>query len=647
MEDDPTADLDDLFSDLSFEPESIKILLIALPETYVDLSQKMNSDSSYEIEHVEKIDEAIPLLLQTSYPMVILDHAIPSFDIIAVSNIVRNNNKLARIIIVTQTISTSEFSNIYNNGSINAVLLQPFDELEIVKVLAQQDAIYSIELGVTEFINEPPKLSKASFLALDPSLSFGDEDLPLNFVGLMIVSHTVPRYTKWFEETLSQDEYLLAGYLSSIAALGDDLFQNKESLKEINFGGISVIFRFHDALQFSFLVRNLTRHNYQTAETRISGLLGTILTSYGEVLGNQDGFLTDEQYDSLDVIVNAFDAEDEVAAEAFRRQKEEEAKKYTKDLIVLVFGRELSELNVLRDSLNQLKATSSESDASEILRNYTIRTTTDEDEAIEIVQGGQVGAILLDSHLEASRSLLDFADFSREMDPSLLVIALDRNENITQTLVTGVNSDFFDYISKFDASPTEINKWVIAALETSSNLKLAKEGDGSSSGLAAAKIKLRDDLEAYDADVKPELLGILITKSLSETGALDRVYDKFWESTVFDKDMLSGLVASLKSVGGEMFTESENIDGLELGGAIIYVRDQIDHLFIYFVKDVTPNTSVIVSKEVSEVTSIFADIINEAADVIPIDQLKPFFDKIANKSHYSFTELFSEGQTTD
>ena len=89
----------------------------------------------------------------------------------------------------------------------------------------------------------------------------------------MIVSQTVPRYTRWWEKTLSQDEYLLAGYLSSITALGDDLFQNEESLKEINFGGISVIFRFHETLQISFLVRNLTRHNYEKAEERITELV--------------------------------------------------------------------------------------------------------------------------------------------------------------------------------------------------------------------------------------------------------------------------------------------------------------------------------------------------------------------------------------
>ncbi|MHA2033333.1 MAG: hypothetical protein ACW99Q_28515, partial [Candidatus Kariarchaeaceae archaeon] len=121
-----------------------------------------------------------------------------------------------------------------------------------------------------------------------------------------------------------------------------------------------------------------------------------------------------------------------------------------------------------------------------------------------------------------------------------------------------------------------------------------------------------------------------------------QIYDRFWEEVEFDKEMVSGLIESLKNVGGEMFTEEEKIDGLELGGTTIFVREQLDYLFIYFVKNVSPNTSVVIAKEVDTVTKLFADVIDESSGIIPVEELHPFFDKIAVKAHYSFTEILSE-----
>ncbi|MCE7736010.1 MAG: hypothetical protein GPJ54_14100 [Candidatus Heimdallarchaeota archaeon] len=624
--------IDSLFEIDEFQQEVQYFLIIGRYAAYKELIEYFPQDLGYELIHAGGPKDASLYLMEKEILIVFIDVQDERINPITISNSLRQTNPHVRIVIISPRIISKHLADIYNLGLITGFLETPYSSKSLMKIISEQEARYSIDKMVTSFVQEPPKLSKASFLLLDPSLTF-EEGAPVNFVGLMIVSHTVPKFTQWFEETLSQDEYLLAGYLSSITALGNDLFNNQQALKEINFGGISVIFRFHESIQFSFLVKNLTKHNFEKAEDRISMLVDQIIEKYGDTLNT--GFLTDEDEAELVKLSVDFDLEDE---EGIELTEEVESIFSMPESLVLLYGNNEFQQQYLIKELEKLNSEDTEYDTMNL--SFNLISTTNEEEAVEIIRNKNCDVVLIDTNLTRGRSPDDFADFTKEMKPLISVIILESHEYASETLVSAINNDTIEFVMPSDDTPSEIMNYVLKGIIRSRTLAdkstITDELENSRDSFTIAKMKLRDNLDSFDQEEQPILHGLIITFEMRQ------IYDRFWEDVKFDKEMISGLVESLKNVGGEMFTEKEQIDGLELGGTSIFVREQLDYLFIYFVKNVSPNTSVVIAKEVDTITGLFGEVIAESSGIIPIEELTPFFDKIAIKAHYSFTEILSE-----
>ncbi|MHA2253282.1 MAG: hypothetical protein ACXAD7_23170, partial [Candidatus Kariarchaeaceae archaeon] len=159
--------------------------------------------------------------------------------------------------------------------------------------------------------------------------------------------------------------------------------------------------------------------------------------------------------------------------------------------------------------------------------------------------------------------------------------------------------------------------------------------EGTADQITVARTMLRQDEEAYKEESKPELHGILVTKHV------ESIYEKFWEhqgkKIHFEQEMLAGLVASLESIGEEMFSETESIGGLEIGGADVLVQHRGDYNFSFFVKNVDPNTSVIIDKEISNCSTDLSETLEQFKDH-PL--LNSKLDPIAEAIFLKFKELF-------
>ncbi|MDH5401722.1 MAG: hypothetical protein OEY49_04450 [Candidatus Heimdallarchaeota archaeon] len=628
MAEDSFDDLDSLLEIDSFNVDSIPVLIIGREHLYLEISKSIPESFGYRFTHADSVNKGLDFLIQHTYALLILDAHIQGFDVIKISINIKKTQPLTRQLLLTEDTNIDFLSNIFNNGSVDAILTWPVDQNELISNFGEQEAKYSINKMVTEFVKEPPRLSKAGILLLDPSI-IGDKDTPVNFVGIIIVHNTVPVYIKWFEETLAQDDILVAGYLSSITAIGDELFHADESLKEINFGGVSVIFRFHEEFQFCFLVKNLNQSNVSSAEDRIEVLLEEILSNYSSQLANDT--LTIEEEDKLENILDAFDRDDQLLFENYQKSKKETKETEEIPENILIFSSDLAIPELYGPELESINKES---------QNFQVYISSIEDESIKFINSNRIGVLILDYQIRASRTPLDFADFSKEMDPAIQIFMISNENKINDHIIKGLNSDVIDKIFSIKTSAQEI------AIHTSEGLNKAaifrsqsksKGEDDSLDNLAVAKMKLRKNLDDYQEEVKPELAGIIISENMN------LIYDKFWESenTVeIDKNMITGMITSLKDIGGEMFTSSEQIDGLELGGIDVFVRERQNYVFIYFVNKIKENTSVIVSKEVEEITDAYYSVLIEA-EGIPYEHLRPIFDRFSEETHKKFTSLLN------
>ncbi|MFV2015858.1 MAG: hypothetical protein ACC656_10540, partial [Candidatus Heimdallarchaeota archaeon] len=255
------------------------------------------------------------------------------------------------------------------------------------------------------------------------------------------------------------------------------------------------------------------------------------------------------------------------------------------------------------------------------------------------------GVVLLDSKLPGDREdTLFFAEHAKEISPYIQVIFRARDRRASSPLIRTLNSGFINFLVPYKLSRKQTLNWTITALGKATEIEeQSKSGEGIDKALdqaAIARTMIRSNLEQYDADNVPELHGIFIFKEVTP------IFQRFWEfeesKIEFDQELMAGLVSSLDSVGNEMFTESESIGGLELGGAKIMVRHSEDIKVAFFVKHLDPNTSVVVEKEVSKVAFQIFKIIAEENRQFDSYKIKARFDTLCNNMYSEFTERFSK-----
>ncbi|MHA2097778.1 MAG: hypothetical protein ACW99A_03750, partial [Candidatus Kariarchaeaceae archaeon] len=500
----PFDNLEDIpFDDSTFGIN--RILLIGRRRLGLRLRTLLSYQEGYDLFCTPKIDEAINYMLQFTFPIIMLDIEDPDLDVISISNTLKQVQNIVRIILVTQTPNLSTIKEVVNNGNIDAILPISLSDNEFLKVIKEQEARYTIDHAMTAFVSKPPTLSKASFLLLDPTLSFGDENQPLNFVGVLISYKTVSRFTHFFETTIVQDELLLSSYLASINALGEELFKNQKTVKEISFGGISVIFRFYKSIQFSFLVRNLSRHNCEKAEERIDGLIDLVIPNFGNDL--MENYLSEEKENDLLMLLQDFDQFDEVEQVLFREVENYKAETFKVNQIVASFTSSWNLNEMIIQTLEQIKTEE---------MDYTLAIPENEDDLFWYLRGSNSGVIILDSK---SENVLYQAEYIKNASPAISIIYIHSDHLLSSTFTNGLNKDLFDYLlvqKNGDYDINELLRLCLRGLKTSRKMieKALKDQNSDSQIMnpIVAKTKLRLDVTSFDVEELPTLQGILITQ---------------------------------------------------------------------------------------------------------------------------------------
>ncbi|MHA2249590.1 MAG: HAD-IA family hydrolase [Candidatus Kariarchaeaceae archaeon] len=641
MSNDPIDGIVDIVLDHEIPIDITNILVIGEEDLGSELSRALKDSYSFAVHSSEKLEAITDLMLQMSFGIIAIDYKNTIMNVIELSQLVRKYNPLARILLLAPDLTYRELSDKVNRGNFNAILRFPITKEEILKIIFEQEAKYYISREMTNFISQPPTLSKASFLLLDPTLLFGSELIPLNFVGIVISFNTVPRFSYFFERTLTNDAIILAGYLSSLTAMGANLFEKRESLKEINFGGISVIFRFHGSLQISFLVRNLTEHNSKKAEDRIETLMNEIIPRFDEAF--QKYRMNQYEEDQLTRLLEEFDNVDNLELFEYNRVKAKEDRLSTANLTILL----LSDNPVKMQHLVQQLSTTPIYETS-----FKILSATDETTGIEIIKQKIPGMCIIDGSI-SSIDPLNFAEYAKEISPALQILLLHdhhptlNHEETMNKAISGFNKDKFDYITIFPSQTSMVQDLLELCWngfekhwEILDQSESKEDGVTKADSISVARTVLRKDIASYTEEEKPELTGIIISKNL------DILFEHFWSTSIksgdFNKDMLAGMITSLKLVGAEAFTEYQVIGGLELGDTTLFVKHRSDFTFLYFVDKVNPNTSVLITKELEAVTSVFYEIIHTSGSEIPYDLLSPIFKRIATTTYNEFTNLLRE-----
>ncbi|MHA2504379.1 MAG: hypothetical protein ACXAE3_16110 [Candidatus Kariarchaeaceae archaeon] len=621
-------DLDDLFSGEDFDepladPEVINILFIGRRKLFDTFLATVGADPFTNFVYTKTVEDAIDHLLVDIFAIVMLDNEDPDMDLITISRIVRVNHPLARIVALSSSRRSLFIADIINHGAVDAYLPLPAQDHELLTIMTEQQAKHEIDKMLTTFVSDPPLMSAASYLLLDPSLS-AREDEPVKFVGIMVAYKSVPRYSQYFEDLLAKDEILFAGYLSGITMLGQELLKSADPLKEINFGGISVIFRFYDDLQYSIFVRNLSKHNVGKAEEVITDILGELMSAHENILASTDR-PTDEELVGMEAICNRFD---NVNEQVIYEHETKDQGQVFKGQEVLIYGTDNKEHQKIMNYLD-----------SKV--EFRITTTSKEEEAKDFFRNTEIAVLVIDSDLNnyAVQSPLDFADFVKDEYPFTQVIYQMRDRRASSPIIRSLNSGAINYLISYRSTRKELRDWIEKGIEKSLEIRAQSESSeaGGLDAAIIAKTMIRSNAQSYLTDSTPVLGGLFISKA--ETP----IFKRFWEPSVaeLDEHMLAGLVASLESVGGEMFYDDSSIGGLELGDSNILVEHRDEFNVVFFIKNLASHNVIMIKQDLENFTDKLWELVS-GAEVHQDEEFASRLDTLSNKILSDFSEKYTE-----
>ncbi len=608
-------DFDRLDNTPPVNQELVNMLFIGTKDTYDTITRKLKNYPGIMIYYQELVVDAIQMLLQNVYAIVFIENNSEMYDSITVSRIVRVNHPLARIIIISKLKNSAYISELVNNGSVEGFIhIKESTRKNLSSLVTLHLAKHDINKMIVKYISDPPKLSKASYLLLDPTLSFGSENSPVKYTGIMITYESVPRYSLFFEELLAKDEILFSGYLSGISLLGKELFSTKEPMREINFGGISVILRFIDDFQFFIFVRNLNAQNVTDAETLIDETISEIMSKIKVPL-KKSRTLRDEPLEIMEKILEKFSNANDFTVNVLP------------DLIqyneyIMIYGENLAFQEKIKKFLERKY-------------NFKVFSTNDRETCKEELKSNDYDILLLDSELKEI-SAIDFAEYAKEISPHLQIIYRIKDMRSSDKVIKALNSTNISYLTNHRAAFKLLSKIIHSALKKAIEIKQqTRMGIKSSHDQAiVAKSMIRANKDKYLSESIPELHAIFITK---DDQLIYRYQPNRDNLLMYDHELLGGVVASLKSIGEEALGE-DNIGKIEVGGAHVLIQHREDYHFGFLIKNLDKNTSVVISKDICEYTDGFYKILKRYKKET---SRNPRFAKQADNFHKFFKDKFT------
>lgn len=617
------SSLDSLLNEIKDEyvqsTDTTNILFIGSVDSFKSLSKKLKSYDGVLLLNRERVEDAIQLLLRNVFAIVIIEDQIKAYDTITASRVVRVNHPLARVIIISRQKNTAFISNLINNGSVDGYLhLKKTTKKRLHQIVTEHLAKHEINKMIVKYISDPPKLSKASYLLLDPTLPFGMEDEPVKHVGLMITHNSVPRYSIFYEDLLTKDEILFSGYLSGISIIGKQLLSSKEPIKEINFGGISVVMRFVDDFQFSFFVRNLSSNNVKKAEKLITEIIEEILSNVRNDLMTHHA-IRGAQLTKIDGIVS----------------KLEKANDYSINILpdmiqynehIMIYG---SCLENQEGMVNYLKRKF----------NFRVYNTNSRKECITELKKIYYDVLILDSVLPGDDPE-DFAEYAKDICPHLQIILRIRDKRASNPVISALNSNNINNVVGYKTPYKTLSNWVHTSLKKAIEIKQqTRMGLQSTHNQAIiAKSMIRRDESTYLSEETPELHGMIIAQNDQLLYAYQPQRDNLIQ---YDQALLGGIVDCLNSIGSEVFGSCE-INKIEMVDAHVLIQhrgDNAEYHFGFLINNLDPNTSIVLSRDIEELTNSLFKIVKRYKK----EQTRnPRFAKQADQFHISFTKKFEK-----
>ncbi|MCY3413356.1 MAG: hypothetical protein INQ03_17080 [Candidatus Heimdallarchaeota archaeon] len=504
---------------------------------------------------VVRMDDAVMLLLEHKFSIVILDADCEHVNVISFSRAIRINHPASRVIVLSKSDSIEFLISLVNFGSVNSFIQPDAEVYDIYKVILEQHARFTIINMLTELISNPPRFTPAYFMLYDPKLMDPNLKDDFSFIGCIFSYDDKVRFSYFDDSLFDGDPTLLSLYLSAIPILGERLLSEKVLIDEINFEGISILYNFDEGLQHAILLRNLNNLNIRKAENFVRQFIALISSSFDNSLRSREPIEQKEEQDILQSVTN------------YVQNKLGIRDHHDEDISIVSFNFEyhysLGEYIITQiDDLSELKL--------ELYRQ-------------------NIDILMIHSEHSKLENYQSMLSMFKEISPKITLIEL--NDNITKELIWNTlylnQVDYLipDFYSIFEVKEV-IDNAIYKAITIESNIKspypLDLQFEFEQETIVKSLIRMRDNY--FIKIPRPTLRAIYIMRHQMY------YYHKIWsdEGVVleFDEQAFINFINSIEKFSNEIMHEQKMISGIRFGKDMLIIKQINDITIIIFTRDV-------------------------------------------------------------
>lgn len=539
------------------------LLLIGSSNATIELIKNLHElVKSTRIIHVNNFKDAVLLLLEWQFSVVILDHNPPDIDAVSFSRIVRLNHSSTRIIVISPHYNQQLFQLFINQGSIDAILTTPLDKAKTISAITEQQARNEINHLMNQLIRIPPIRSPAYFLLQDQTLEFDNPFVVYNFVGLIVSHKSNVLFQIFMDDSIDRNEMLFAIYISAITIMGQKLFTSNEKMKEINFGGISVILHFSRDIQVSFLFKNITKYNISKAE------------KYAAIVVEE----LEEKIFPIIKDANPLSNEEDV---------------FVKNTLETLVDLHLTTKTQFSDKINILFYGDSSDSILSILNDQEGKKdyffVDSHNDLFTLISDHNIDLVVINPLFEHDSSGLFISTQIKDISPRVQIVGIvDQFER--QMLEKVISAGIIDYVFTLENTEEQLQKWIKKAIEEARIIKnnsliprpLNLRFSYQQTAIVRSLMRMHP-VSYWEMNV-PTLLGIFIIRNNHP------FYSKLWfeggELIDLSDELLVKLITSLNIFSREILQSNEIVDTIKYGNASLVIHDLLDFSFIMFAKNI-------------------------------------------------------------
>ncbi|MHA2029483.1 MAG: response regulator [Candidatus Kariarchaeaceae archaeon] len=261
--------------DQSYVDKSIKVLIIDDIEQVTRIYKKI-LDQYFDVHIANTVHESFDKLVSEIFDVIILDYSFNrKIDGIEYSNIIRNTQPTAFILMYTEERNYDLVIRAINQGSIDQFHNKPFNAKELIQIIKSVKTQSVSE--AKERINLVNKQNKAKN-AIGIVLKEPQEVPYVRVDGVIFSNNSLPIFYK----ILNQDLFtnfsgtLFTGMISALTSFGDELFDTASGLRRLTYGNVVLVFEKIPEFEICFILSNTEHVNNEKIRSSLNSSIDQI-----------------------------------------------------------------------------------------------------------------------------------------------------------------------------------------------------------------------------------------------------------------------------------------------------------------------------------------------------------------------------------